>query len=112
MKSNLITFLNNFGGIKDIEDCFVDFRRALSGAGFKDEELSSVSQAPTHVFSKFEKVKTKISEVKKELESYGILNSEEDLKNFDSYISRKLSKIEDRTPLNGDDKLWESRAKK
>lgn len=112
MGSNLITFLNNFGGIKDIEDNFVEFRKILRDAGFRQEDLMSVSSAPPRAFQKFEEIKDKIRRTKNELKSYGILNTEDDFKNFDSYISRKLSKIESRTPLNGDDELWESKAKK
>lgn len=112
MGSNLITFLNNFGGIKDIEDTFIEFRQILRDAGFKDDDLHSVSRGPVEAFQKFDTLRSKIKRTKKELEDYGILNTEEDFKNFDSYISRKLSKIEGRTPLNGDDEIWESRAKK
>lgn len=112
MGSNLITFLNNFGGIQDIENTFIEFRQILRGAGFKQEDLANVSSAPIEAFQKFDTLRNKINQTKKELEDYGILNTESDFKNFDSYISRKLSKIEERTPLNGDDEIWESKAKK
>jgi len=101
MKSNLIIFLNSFGGVKEIEDSFVEFRQMLKDEGFNEEGLHSVSTAPAHVFQKFDSIKDKIRSVKKELESYGILNNESDFKAFDTYISRKLSKIEKKTPLNG-----------
>jgi len=73
-------------------------RMALSDAGFSQEDLTSISSAPVEVFMMRDNLIQKIQNLRDELEKHGMWDDDVK-KNFDSYISRKLSKLEDKYPL-------------
>lgn len=98
MKEPWLEFIINFSDIKSIESEFVKLRNSLKDAGYKEEDLDKMSSAPTEVFMLRDKVINKILKIKKELIKYGLWNDEIRSK-FDTYISRKLSKLEKKYPL-------------
>jgi len=99
MKQPWLEYIVRFGDMKSVEDAFIKMRMALRDAGFTEEDLKSISSAPTEVFRLRDEVLNKIQNVNQQLMKYGMWNDDVK-KNFDSYISRKLSKLEEKYPLN------------
>lgn len=98
MREPWLEYITKFGDMESIETTFAQLRRSLSDAGFKEEDLTSISKAPVEVFMLRDKLINKIQNSRNELKKYGMWSDEmED--NFDSYISRKLSKLEEKYPL-------------
>lgn len=99
MKEPWLDYIISFGDMDSIEDAFAKFRMALKDAGFKEENLISVSEAPREVFARRFQVILRIDDLRKDLKKYGLWNEFEVKRNFDSYIARKLSKLEKKYPL-------------
>jgi hypothetical protein len=99
MKQPWLEYITKFGDIDSIEESFIKLRIALRNAGFTEEDLSSISSAPVEVFKLRDEVHNKIINVNRQLKKYGIWDDDAK-KNFDTYISRKLSKLEKKYPLN------------
>jgi hypothetical protein len=98
MREPWLEYIINFGDIKSVEDAFIQMRMALRDAGFSQEDLTSISSAPVEVFMMRDNLIQKIQDSRDQLKKYGMWNDDVK-KNFDSYISRKLSKLEDKYPL-------------
>jgi len=99
MKQPWLEFILRFGDMESVEDTFIKMRMALRDAGFTEENLNSISSAPAEVFMLRDEVINKIQDSRDQLKKYGMWNDDVK-KNFDSYISRKLSKLEEKYPLN------------
>ena len=99
MKQPWLEYITKFGDLDSIEESFIKLRMALRDAGFTEKDLNSVSSAPVEVFRLRDEILNKIQNVNKQLMKYGLWNDDVK-KNFDSYISRKLSKLEKQYPLN------------
>lgn len=99
MKQPWLEYITKFGDVGSIEESFIKLRMALRDAGFTEESLNSISSAPVEVFMLRDEVLNKIQNLNQELNKYGMWNDDVK-KNFDSYISRKLSKLEEKYPLN------------
>lgn len=98
MRIPWLEYIKEFGDLESIEKAFVQMRMALSDAGFSQEDLTSISSAPAEVFMMRDNLIQKIQNSRDELEKHGMWNDDVK-KNFDSYISRKLSKLEEKYPL-------------
>lgn len=94
-----LEYIIKFADIDAIEKDFIKLRKSLKDAGFKEEDLKSISSAPKEVFILRESLIKNISKIKNELIKYGLWDDETSNK-FDTYISRKLSKLEKKYPLN------------
>jgi len=99
MKQPWLEYIVRFGDMESVEDAFIKMRMALRDAGFREEDLKSISSAPAEVFRLRDELINKIQNVNQQLMKYGMWNDDVK-KNFDSYISRKLSKLEEKYPLN------------
>lgn len=99
MKEPWFEYLTKFADMGPLEDAFVKMRQALKDAGFKEEDLISVSEAPREVFARRFQVVQRIDDLRQQLKKYGLWNEFDVKKNFDSYIARKLSKLEEKYPL-------------
>mgnify|MGYP003626181523 FL=1 len=100
MKQPWFEYITQFGDIKSIEDAFIKLRQTLRDSGFTSEEdLVNVSSAPTEVFMMRDQLISKIENSRNQLKRYGLWD-EDISRNFDSYISRKLSKLEKKHPLS------------
>lgn len=99
MKQPWLEYIVRFGDMESVEDAFIKMRMALRDAGFREEDLKSISSAPTEVFMMRDNLIQKIQDSRDQLKKYGMWNDDVK-KNFDSYISRKLSKLEEKYPLN------------
>ena len=99
MKEPWFEYLTKFADMGPLEDAFVKMRQALKDAGFKEEDLIRVSEAPREVFARRFQVVQRIDDLRKDLKKYGLWNEFDVKKNFDSYIARKLSKLEEKYPL-------------
>ena len=98
MRESWLEYIINFGDIKSVEDAFIQMRMALRDAGFSQEDLTSISSAPAEVFMMRDNLIQKVQNTRDQLERNGMWNDDVK-KNFDSYISRKLSKLEEKYPL-------------
>ncbi len=99
MKEPWLEYITKFGDMSALEDAFSKFRIALKDAGFKEEDLLNVSEAPREVFSRRFQVVQRIDDLRNQLKKYGLWDEFNTKKNFDSYIARKLSKLEEKYPL-------------
>lgn len=99
MREPWLEYIMKFERMSEIEDAFANFRKALKDAGFKEEDLVSVSEAPQEVFARRFQVVQRIDDLRNELKKYGLWNEFSVKENFDSYIARKLSKLEEKYPL-------------
>ena len=98
MRIPWLEYIKEFGYLESIEKAFVQMRTALSDAGFSQEDLTSISSAPVEVFMMRDNLIQKVQNTRDQLERNGMWNDDVK-KNFDSYISRKLSKLEEKYPL-------------
>jgi len=98
MKEPWLEYIIRFGDMEALEESFVKFREALKDAGFKEEELHSISSAPVEVFMMRDNLVQRIQDSKDQIKKYGMW-TDEVKRNFDSYIARKLSKLEKKYPL-------------
>lgn len=94
-----LEYITKFGNLESIEVAFIKLRKSLKDAGFTEEDTESISSGPAEVFMLRDNLVNEILDTKKELMKYGIWN-DEIKSNFDTYISRKLSKLEEKYPLN------------
>lgn len=99
MKEPWFEYLTQFADMGPLEDAFVKMRQALKDAGFKEKDLIRVSEAPREVFTRRFQVIQRIDDLRNDLKKYGLWNEFDVKKNFDSYIARKLSKLEEKYPL-------------
>ena len=98
MREPWLEYIMKFERMSEIEDAFIGVRKALKDAGFKEEDLKTIDSAPTEVYIMRDVLINKIAGLKEDLMKYGIWNDDVKSK-FDTYISRKLSKIEEKYPL-------------
>lgn len=98
MKEPWLDYIISFGDMDSIEDAFIKLRKSLKDAGFKEEDLQSISSAPVEVFMMRDNLVQKIQDSRDQLKKYGMW-TDEVKRNYDSYISRKLSKLEKKYPL-------------
>ena len=98
MKEPWLEYITKFGNLESIEVAFIKLRKSLKDAGFTEEDTKSISSGPQEVFMLRDNLIDKILDTKKELMKYGIWN-DETKSNFDTYISRKLSKLEKKYTL-------------
>ena len=99
MKEPWLEYITKVADLGPLEEAFAKFRTALKDAGFKEDDLLAVSEAPREVFARRFQVVQRIDDLRNELKKYALWNEFDVKRNFDSYISRKLSKLEEKYPL-------------
>jgi|SaaInl85LU_5_DNA_1037374.scaffolds.fasta_scaffold01048_14 hypothetical protein len=99
MKEPWLEYITKVADLGPLEEAFAKFRTALKDAGFKEDDLLAVSEAPREVFARRFQVVRRIDDLRNELKKYALWNEFNVKRNFDSYIARKLSKLEEKYPL-------------
>tara|TARA_R110000803_G_scaffold76869_3_gene141658 strand:+ start:3587 stop:3883 length:297 start_codon:yes stop_codon:yes gene_type:complete len=98
MREPWLEYIIRFDGVDEIEKSFIMLRNELKKNNFKEEDLSSMSSGPASIFVARDSVISSIDSLRNDLKRYGLWDKDVN-SNFDSYISRKLSKLEEEYPL-------------
>ena len=93
MRESWLEYIVRFNGTDEIEKSFIGLRNELKKHNFKEKDLARMSEGPTSIFIAREMVINNIDSLRNDLKTYGLWD-EKVRNDFDSYISRKLSKLE------------------
>ena len=69
MKEPWLEYITKVADLGPLEDAFAKFRIALKDAGFKEEDLLAVSEAPREVFSRRFQVVQRIDDLRSDLKN-------------------------------------------
>jgi hypothetical protein len=93
--SPAIKFIQTTKVDEELYDVYRSFRIVLKKAGFKEEDLSRVSEATPTVWRVFNVVSNLFKNIVKEVKQYGFDENE-----VIEYLQDKLEEINKETPLN------------
>lgn len=91
--------LKKHGHLNEIVGSMITFRKLLQKHGFTNQSLSNVSAAPSDVWLAYNDLTGLIQSAKNNLNKYGLFDDPQFKKNFDDYIFKLLSTIEEQYPL-------------
>jgi len=77
-------------------ESYINFRKILKDAGFKESELSNVSSASSDVWLAHSELMGEIQKFKKQLTTFWGINNQE----IDEYLKEVFTMVNEQIPLN------------
>ena len=96
--------LNHTNMDKEFLDLYINMRKSLQDFGVEEWQLEKGYRIPGTIYQIRAEAISKKMDLIDTLQRYGLIRSEEDLKNLNDYFTAKLMKIDEEYPLQKGDK--------